>query len=46
MGRIFHGEGSFQEMNFLVENKICLYVSLSLYRFNFTRGDVKGNCMG
>ena len=56
-GRTFHGEESFQGVNFSGEilhwvnlpeflREISLCVLLSLYRFNFTRGDVKGNCPG
>ena len=56
-GRIFHREESFQGVNFSGEilqcvnlpkylYEISLFVLLSLYQFNFTRGDVKGNCPG
>jgi hypothetical protein len=56
-GRIFNGEDGFQGMKFSEEilhwvnlpeliSEISLYVLLSLCRFNFTRGDVKGNCPG
>ena len=56
-GRIIHREGKFEDMNFSREvlhwvnlpeflYKISLYVLLSLYRFNFRREDVKGNCLG
>ena len=56
-GEIFHGKGSLQEVNLsgeiihwgIYQNsyiEFFLYVFLSLFRLDFTRGVVKGNSPG